>query len=324
MFTLLSSKVFLLWMIGGWIIYYVISAIWIKEAFGVFAAGLGNNLLIQIPFVLFLITGCLNLLRASRDMFRDGKVSFIIWFILPAGILVFLTGFFLSLCLRQSGQRVTGEGDIVKPPWVEVPYRVTKIEPGLRDAMLDTDMDKSIFSHEPRIKLVDDSSNVFEVGAFPPGKIGDTYYHILNFGIAPGIRLFEGTNIVYRGYPPLKLLAVGKSDFFEIPPYPYRFLISLEPEKTVQRGNTSTSEYNIKAPTYRVRVFRGEKMIAEGNSRKWIRFDSYTLQFFRHSYWALLEAAKDPGLPVLRLGLLLVAIGIPLSLLRGMYKAVTQ
>ena len=60
-FNIISSKVLLFWMIGGWVIYYVLTSIWMDEAFGSFAMGIGNNPLIQVPFVLFLIAGYLNL-----------------------------------------------------------------------------------------------------------------------------------------------------------------------------------------------------------------------------------------------------------------------
>ena len=63
LYGILSSKAFLLWMIGGWILYYVISAIWLREAFGAFVAGIRENLFMQIPFVLFLLSGYLNLIR---------------------------------------------------------------------------------------------------------------------------------------------------------------------------------------------------------------------------------------------------------------------
>ncbi|MCK5504536.1 MAG: hypothetical protein KAJ10_05210, partial [Thermodesulfovibrionia bacterium] len=72
-FEVLSSKVFLFWMIGGWVIYYVLTSIWMDEAFGSFAVGIGNNLLIQVPFVIFLVAGYLNFLRASMHVLKEGK-----------------------------------------------------------------------------------------------------------------------------------------------------------------------------------------------------------------------------------------------------------
>ena len=316
LFNVLSSKAFLLWLIGGWIVYYVLSSIWEKEAFGGFAAGINKNPLIQVPFVMFLISGYLNLIRGSKDVFKKRKIQFLAWLVLPVGTLLFLTGFFLSLYLRQSGQTILGEGDVISPPWVSETYKVADIKPGLRESLLDTAVDRGIFAHEPEITLLDKSMNSFKVGAFPPTKIDGTYYHILNFGIAPGIRLLQDGRIRSEGYMPLRILVLGSSDFFEIPPYPYRFLISLEPEKTFQKAELSVSMFNFKTPVYRIRVFKGEKLIAEGNSRRGIKFDDLALHFFDHTFWVSLKAARDPGRPVMLSGILLIAAGVPISLIR--------
>ncbi len=32
-FEVLSSKVFMIWCIGGWIVYYIFSAVWMSESF---------------------------------------------------------------------------------------------------------------------------------------------------------------------------------------------------------------------------------------------------------------------------------------------------
>jgi hypothetical protein len=320
LFNILSSKVFLLWIIGGWIVYYVSSAIWTKEVFASFVMGIEKSPFIQIPFILFLISGYLNLLRASRDIFKKGKIQFLAWVFLPAGILLFFTGFFLSIYMRQSGQRIMGEGDILKPPWSSESYSITKIEPGLKESSLDIDADKGIFAYEPKLTILDKNSNSFEVGAFPPTKIDNTYYHILNFGIAPGIRLLQGSNTRDEGYMPLRILAPGSSDYFEIPPHPYRFLISMEPERTFQKGNLYVSQFNLKKPIYRVRVFKGEKIIAQGDSKQGIHFDDFTLYFFEPTFWILLEAVRDPGVPVILSGILLVIIGVPMSLMRFLSK----
>jgi hypothetical protein len=313
---ILSSKVFLFWLIGGWILYYVLSAIWLEEAFGSFVEGIAGSLMIQIPYILFLVSGFLNLFRSSRVMLEKGILQFFVWIFLPLGMLLFFGGFFLSISTRQVGLKVTGEGDIVKPPWVKGGYRISRIEPGLRPNILDTEKEIGIFAHEPKITLIDKSSKSYEVGAFPPAKVEGTYYHILNFGIAPGIRLMEDDRVVNEGYMPLRILTFGSSDFFEIPPYPYRFLTSMEPEKTVLKGEQMTYQYSLERPVYRVRVFMGDQVIYEGDSRNGIQFDNFTLQFFRPTYWIMLEAVKDTAMPLLRLSLLLIALGIPLSLVR--------
>jgi hypothetical protein len=316
LFNFLSSKSCLLWLIIGWIIYYVISAIWTEQVFAGFVDGIDKNIFIQAPYVLFLAVGFLNLIRASREIIKRGKFQHLMWFMLPFGLLLFFSAFFLSIYNRQVGQRIVGQGDLIKPSWVSEGYRLARIVPGLRPNIFDTDSELGIFAHEPRLELVDRTSGKYSVGAFPPEKINDTYFHILNFGIAPGIRFLQEDRVLSEGYMPLRILTFGSSDFFEIPPFPYRYLVSMEPEKTFLKGDAISSQYNLERPVYRVRVFKGDKVIHEGDSRDGITFDNFSLTFFQPSYWILLEAVKDPAMPLLRFSLLLIAFGIPLSLVR--------
>jgi hypothetical protein len=314
-FSILSSQALLIWIIGGWIIYYTITAIWMEEAFGAFVAGLRQNIFLQLPYVLFIVVGVLNMLRASRGMYRRGKMRLLLWIILPLGLLLFFTGFFMSATLRESGQRFVGEGDLIDPPWTDEKFRITRIDPGLKDSLTDIDGVTNIFSHEPNMTVLDSGSKAIQIGAFPPAKLDNTYYHILNFGIAPGVRLFDNSRIKSEGYMILRIITPGSSDVFEIPPYPLRFLVSMEPEKTVHQAQTATARFNLKAPSFHVRVFKGEQVVAEGNPAEGVKIDNLTLYFFKPTYWVQLEAVKDPGVSVMHIGVILITFGVPLSFL---------
>ena len=322
--NILSSREFLIWIIGGWTIYYVFSAIWMKEAFAHFSNGLRRNLLIQVPFAVFLISGYLNLLSSAIDVFKKGMGRLLAWIILPAGILIFFTGFFISINARQFEWIVAGEGHDIKPKWSSASYRITNVNSGIKASFLDIDIDtgKGIFKYEPKLTVMDNNLKTYEVGAFPPTKIDDAYYHILNFGLAPGIRLLENDSVKDEGYMPLRILQPGSSDSFEIKPYPYKFLVSLEPEKVIQKGNMKASEFNTKDPLYRVRILDGEKIITEGISKEEIRFNNLTLKFFDPTFWFQLEVVKDPGVPVILSGILMIIIGIILLLLRFLFKII--
>ena len=318
-FKILASKAFLLWMIIAWISFYAFSYIWMDEAFGNFIALLRDNMFIQVPFILFLVSALMNLIRASKKSFQQSRAGYLFWLILPLGVIIFFSGFFLSVIQREQGQRILGEGDIIDPPWSNDKYSLIDINPGLRDSLLDIDSGMGIFSHEPKLTVIDRFSQKSEIGAFPPKKLNDTYYHILNLGIAPGVRLLQGENIISQGYMILRILMPGSSDFFEIPPYPYKFIVSLDPEKKIQKGRVSASEFNLKQPQYNVRVFKGEKIIAEGNSRNGIKLDNMILDFYKPIYWALVEAVKDPALPVMHAGVVLITFGVPLYFMRLLF-----
>lgn len=311
--NLLSSKEFLLYLIGGWIIYYITSAIWTKEAFANFVLGLEKNPLIQTCYILFLISLYLNLGRAIKSRRAEEQKSrsfkyLLMWLPLPLGIIIFLTAFFVSINVRHTNWLLVGEGETVAPRWEATQYIVSAVRPALQEEMTEIGADSRIFVHEPKIILTDEMQNHFEVGVYPPKKIQGTYYHILNFGLAPGIKLLEDNNIKAEGYMPLRILPPGKDDFFEIPPYPYRFSLKL------------MLPYNLKVPVYETRIFKGERLVFEGNSKDRINFDNLELSFFEPTYWVLLEVVKDPAVSVILFGIFLTVIGIPVSLFRLVLK----
>ncbi len=312
-YRLLSSRAFLFWAMGCWILYYVISAIWLKEAFGAFVGGLRENLFMQVPYILFLVSACLNIMRASFDVFRKSRAGLVFWLVLPLGLVLFFTGFFMSTTMRESGQRFVGEGDLFRPPWSSQEYRITDIEPGLKDTLSSSEIYTGIFAHEPKLRVMDNLSQVSEIGAFPPSQLGSTYYHILNFGIAPGVILSDGKKILSQGYMVLRIITPGSSDVFEIAPYPYRFVASMEPETTVQGGQDTVSQFRLKQPRFHVRVFSGEQVIAEGDPDRGIEVDNLKLTFFSPTYWVLLEAVKDPGIAVMHAGVVMLTIGLPMA-----------
>ncbi len=315
--TFLSSPAALFWLGGAWLLYYVTFAVWSKEAFAAFVAGLGNNPLIQAPFVVFLLSAFLNMLRSGAGRYGKGRALLVLWAVLPAGVFIFLLGFFISAVLRQDAWLVVGEGDVLRPGWQEAAYRVEKIRSPLKDEVLDIAGeagDGLLFQYEPVI-VVNTGRERVEVGAFPPGKIGGTYYGILDFGLAPGVRLSKEGRVLEEGYMLQKLLPPGVPDTFEISPFPYRFTLSIAPVRVVEKGSARGKVYNVKNPRYNVSVYKGEKAVFEGGSEGGVSFDGLSLSFFEPVYWVRVQAVKDPGRPLLTAGLALTAVGALLTLL---------
>jgi hypothetical protein len=302
----ISGKGFLLWLILGWILFYVTFAIWSKEAFASFVGWLGSNPLVQIPYVLFLISGVLNLVRASRETIKRGVVRFAMWVLLPAGVLVFLTGFFLSANLRHHEWILAGEGDTLRPRWQEFPYVLSEIEPPLKDELFAVE-GESVFKYEPKVTVSADGES-FIVGVYPPTMIRGTYYHILDFGLAPGIRLKKGNEVLHERYVLVKILPPGSEDVFEVPPY--TFFIRIAPEKTVRKGITKAKLYSLVSPVYEVRVVRGDEVVFEGSSRDGVLFESRELSFFEPAYWVRLEVVKDPAVYLLIAGVAVTGAGV--------------
>jgi hypothetical protein len=72
-----------------------------KEAFAGFVSGVREHLIMQIPFVLFLVSGYLNIIRVCIQKFSQNKFRISAWIVLTAGGMLFFTGFFISIMTRQ-------------------------------------------------------------------------------------------------------------------------------------------------------------------------------------------------------------------------------
>lgn len=288
--------------------------IWDKEAFAHFISGLQSNPVIQLPFLLFLFSGYLNVVRASAAAFADSMARALRIAVLPLGLMLVFTGGFLSITTRQFEWITAMPGDFIQPHWSDDRYTVIDVDPGLDDRILDLEVENAggLFKYEPKIAVQDSRSNKYLIGAFPPSKIGDSFLHVLNFGLAPSLSISEQGVVKAQEYVPLKILAPGSSDTFEIQPLPYNFLISMEPEKVYQKGKVKAAEFNMRDPLYRIRVLKGQEVIAEEVTKDKVQFSDVSLGIQKPVFWVQLEAVRDRGVYLIITGLFFVVFGIPL------------
>lgn len=308
-FDIVSSKALLIWLIAGWTLYYVTSAVWSKEAFANFIGGLADNPALQVPYIIFLLSLALNILRVGREKLRAGVFGFALWLLLPLGAFLFFSGYFVSSFARNYEWLLVTEGNDIGPKWQTEKLLAKKLRIPFKEEFMTVEESESpVFSFEPKVILTDMTKD-YTVGVYPPRRIKGTYYHILNFGFAPGVRLISPDgNIVEEGYLALKILPPGREDKFEI--QHYRFAVRLAPDRIVRRGDTEAKIFSLKAPSYRVKVYKADEMIFEGDSREGISFDGFRLEFIDLSYWAYMEAVKDPGVPLIVGGLVFLCLGV--------------
>lgn len=306
---LLGSKELLIWLIILWVGYYLTASVWWKEAFAHFVAGLKNNPVSQGLYMMLIINLTIRLARTIKGGLKHAIRKAPLLF----GLVIFLSGFFLSTVTRNFNYVLVGEGERYSPPWDDHTLYVDKITAPLKEKYLDLEEDKGFLKYELEIFL-SDGERKWRVGPYPPRKIGKTYFHILNFGIAPGVRLTEGDKVLQEGYMPLRILPPGNQDYFEIEPYPYRFYIKLAPDRVVEKGRVIGRSFNLKVPRYDLKILRGEEIVAGGLSDSKIEFGGLGLVFFESTYWVLMEVVRDIGLPFIFSGIILIVIGIPLRL----------
>lgn len=305
-------------MLWAWLIYYLTWSTWSKEAFASFMVGLGSNLLWQVLFVLFI--GLLGVEIVYKFSLRTKKnLRFaLLWLILTAGILIFLSGFFLSAALRIDTRILTGKEDIFQIPWSQKRYGVMDVKPSIKERFLDIEQESPspIFTREP-VVLLTDFKDIYRVGVYPPQRIDGTFFHILNFNIAPSIEVNDSSGrTVIKGDLALQILPAGNTDYVLLEGLPYRLTMKLLPSREIKRGDIIAKEYDLNERLYELKVFKVKNpeeagtLIAEGDSRVPLKFDGYSLTITGHTYWVLLEVVKDDAIYIIGAGLIFIIIGI--------------
>jgi hypothetical protein len=308
----LRSPALTVWIVGIFVFYYLTVAVWSKEAFGKFISYISSNNIARSLYLLFFLN---LLLRVAEALWRKRRSLSAVLIRLPLyiGIVLFVFSSFMSVNFREQRWLLVGEGDMIHLPWEVGPMRVVKIDPALESSTLKME-GSLIFDYEPFVTIADTEGNIHRIGAFPPKRADSTYMHILNFGIAPGVELWQNGRLLRRGYMALRIIPFGTVDSFEISPYPYRFYIHILPNRILKKGKETAREYNINKPLYQVEILKGDKRVFTGSTSETLTFEGYTLRFFRPIYWVQLEVVHDPFYLWFILSLALLFVGVPVYL----------
>jgi len=314
-----GSRSLTVWILTTGIVYYLTVAVWGEEAFSSIMSNLRSNpIFITVAAMLFVnitVRGVMAVIGL-----RESKTKLFLRLPLIAGMIIFFIAFFMSNVFREFQWKLVGVDDVLKFGKNRV-LRVVHIDPALKKNVLLIKGEGGIFSYEPIIKFRDPDGIQYDVGAYPPARVKGLYMHVLQFGLGPGIELIENKTVIAKGYMALRLLPFGSMDGFEIPPYPYRFDLTIRPDRTIRKGNNIAYHYDIEKPRYNVVITKGNKRIAEKETDSGINFNGdMHLNFFRPKDWIMVEIVKDPFLQyfVVGLGLLLAGIILyPFSFLVG-------
>ncbi len=301
----LSSWRLTFWLVALFVLYYLTTSVWMDEAFARFIHYLSKNNIVRLLYVLFLMNVTLRVFKSLVNL-RKSPLRLLIRLPLLMGIVLFLFSSFMSVNTRQLRWQLLGEGDILRLPWEKEVFRVVKITSALKKDLLRMD-DSVIFDYEPYITFQDRAGRLHRIGAFPPRRLSETYMHVLNFGLAPGIEFSKDGKSLLRGEVALRLIPFGVVDSFELRGYNYKVFMHIMPNRIIRRGKEVARNYDIRSPLYQIEVLRGDKTVFEGTSSGVVSFDGYELRLYPPSFWVLLEAAYDPFyIPfVVSLGLLL-------------------
>lgn len=308
--SFLGSPTLTVWLVGIFIVYYLTISVWVGEAFARYVQLIASSMVFRVFFLLFLLNVVLRILDLVRDR-RFGRLVLLLRLPLLLGMVLVLASFFLSINFRQHRwSQPLGEGDPVDLPWDNEQYQIVSVEQAINKRALRTD-NSVLFDYEPGVTIIGRDGKKREVGAFPPRQVGMSYLHVLTFGIGPGIELRKGNEVLWKGYMALRLVPFGFVDTFEIPPHPYKFYLSVVPTSVLQKGKETARTYDLERPRYKVKIVRGDRVLADEETDAGVPFDgSMSLSFLTPSDWVMIEAVWDPFLPWFVISLLLLAVGV--------------
>ena len=308
--SFLRSRTLTVWLVGLFIAYYLSMAVWVGEAFGRYVIHLSSNNLFRAFYVLFLVNVIFRVFDALRASWRS-RPRFFLQLPLLLGLVLLLISFFLSVNMRKMlWSPPLGRGDVITVPWDSLSYQIVSVVPALEKKALRMN-DAAVFDFEPGITMRGSDGRQYSIGAFPPQRVGTTYFHVLQFGIGPGIELKMKGEIVSKGYVALRLAPFGSVDTFEMPPFPYTFSLSIIPNKVMKKGKETVRDYDLEKPKYRVEIVKGDRIIAQKETDSSVSFDGeMSISFIEPDDWVLLEIVYDPFLSTFVISLAMLALGV--------------
>lgn len=309
MASFLASKTLLLWLLGLLVVYYLTVAVWFKEAFGTLVNNLSHSNLYRFFYLLFLANIALRSGKALIKI-RSSKVRFFLRLPLFLGAIIFLFSAFMSLNVRDFRWLLLGTGDVVQVPWQQASLRIVHIDSAVKKKALRQD-ESAIFDYEPLVTLEEEGGVRHRAGAFPPRLVNSTFMQIMNFGIGPGIELRRGNAVVFKKEVALRVIPFGNTDSFTVEPLPYKFYVSIVPNRIIKKGKETARDYDLDRPRYRVEVVKGDMLIAQKETEDGLTFDqNMSLSFAPPSDWIMLNLVHDPFLAWFVVGLALMLFGL--------------
>ena len=311
----LTSPRGMFWLLWLWALYYVTSAVWGEEAFASFVHAHSRNPLVLFMSLFSLVVFTGNLVQYARSGFDRRGWLIVPWLVLPVAVLVFLAGFVSLAGFGKSRFLMLQEGQEFTVPWNERTYMAERFEVDVVKSYFEASRGLGLLRSEPHMTLSSKGVS-HRIGAFPPAGFDSLYFHILDFGIAPGLALYEQGRLVLSGNVNLRVLPPGREDLIDIEGLPYRIYMRLAPERIIERGGENIKQYDLDSPRYFIRVEKGDETVFDGISgqEQDIVFDEFAIRMLPHVHWVWLEVKKGIGVPLVWAGFVLLALGLPITL----------
>ena len=144
-----------------------------------------------------------------------------------------------------------------------------------------------------------------------------TFLRLSGFGYAPRYELTDARGRVVDGaFVKMNVFPPGMADFIRPERLPYRIRVEVLPDLAFEGDRPVTRTLNLVNPGFRVHVWRGKVDVGGAVLRRGEPFamEGLVLRFPEIRYWGEFSVLRDPGAPILLLGLLLGLAGLLLKL----------
>lgn len=263
---------------------------------------------------LLLLSATSRVVQAARQRWRDGWVAAALWAVAPLGALLAGGAWLGSAATFERHAAHLMTDDTVSVPWEDGVYQLEQMDLGLREeVLLPAPGEASLLVREPTVTLSSAAGRA-AVGVFPPAALGETFWHISDVGLAPGVRIRNAHGPHVEGHFMVEVLPPGRVGTFRIPNAPYLFELVLAAGAPPDSDRSRPLACNLRQPTYDVTVRWGDAWKVQGSSAGATRFDGLTMTFVQSEHWVRLEAGRNPFRLPLAAGLLMVLSGLPLGL----------
>lgn len=242
------------------------------------------------------------------------RSSFIPGLFVRTGIVILVASLFLSSYARKTEDRLLHRGDT--SVFMGRHVVLSALRSGMPDSFLEVG-EKSAFKLSGITAELSSSSGKVRIAAGLPVTSGGVYFRIVDFGWTLPLTL-RGGGAEYRLMPDMPLFPPGRAAT-ETLPSGERVTFSLWPERTFTKGLLTGRQYNLASPLYRIALQpagEGRREEADVKAGGRVVLDGREFSAGRPVEFIRVQAVRDPGLPGIYGGLVLILLGLLLMPLR--------
>lgn len=235
------------------------------------------------------------------------------------GMLFALLGFFLSLSLGFHRTLVLTEGYAMDLPEGFSGERLQDfpIKEAIMEGFKATYIEQFPVDYSMDLTFSTDQEEKARVKVNEPASVKGYRFVPMRYGFSPRFVMKRGGEDILDGYVTLVVMTPSQIDTFDVPGEGIKVSAQFFPDFYKEGLTPRTRSREPKNPVFFVEVKRGKEMLGRGflPINKEVFFAGYTLEFRDLKMWAMFDVSRDPGIPPITFGFILIVIGLIIRLL---------